>query len=195
MREDYPPDELARRYGVVVHHVKHLSEVPAEVLGRRDWFRGPGGHGAVCGNEVWFVWGEGPRDPELLSPYHFHEVVHAIVDVPTHWLDSVYESFVLLNFERALARILVKPRCVVSYSNIVAYQEETVVNELGDTLVDVGYSSDLWKRGYRYCEEIGILDAKHRPTWKRPTWPEYDIYGRWLEEVGFKETNGARRNE
>ena len=178
----YPPRIFAERYGITVHDLYTEEE---SLVARRDrpeahFFSWSGGFCTET-KEVWFC--QYPPRDVLCVARHFHEVAHCVTGSPVDPVDTVYENFILLQFERAVAKALVKRG--VLYDAILEYQGTTELHT-GETL-DSSYTGmgHEWRTGFKYCRELGVLDRWNRPTWQWPQWPEHDIYGRWAEEVGL----------
>lgn len=167
---------VASRYGITVKWVDQQGAVPRTL-------RGPKGHG--CSPEkraVYFV--DDKEFPyEHVAEAYLHEVVHVIVQCPwrKNWgIDSVPEDFLLLQFERALARSVCSTR---EFRRVVEWQKNTCVHmHAGDELwVNHKYRfSPEWKRGFQVARVLGLLDARNRPTFSWPDWKALVPYRRAL---------------
>jgi hypothetical protein len=167
--EARPAVQVAEKYGIRVRWVKSPSDVP-------HLLRGPQGHG--CSPErrvVYFVGG----DKYHYSPEgYFHELVHVIVQCPWKcWeIESIPEDFLLLQFERALARQTYDKRTL---RRVVEWQEETCVHmhhsdELG--MYSEYRRSKLWKYGFKVARVLGLLDEQNKPTYAWPNWKKLEPY-------------------
>jgi len=161
-------EQIATKYGIKVVWTMRAVDVPSE-------FRGPRDHGCdtrkrivyfIEDPENWTSWTSGPEA-------FLHEVVHVIVHCPwgVEWtIDTTPEDFVLLQFERSLARALYSKE---NFRRVISWQRDTLVfmhnfDEL--SVYPEYYRSKLWKRGYQVARVLGILDAENKPTFQWPNW-------------------------
>lgn len=74
-----------------------------------------------------------------------------------------------MQFERALARKVFSAEYLQRIEN---WQEDTEADATGEALgrLKTYRHCAHWKRGFALCRELGVLDARNRPTWSFPDW-------------------------
>lgn len=128
-------------------------------------------------------------DPSLRTVYlepgrevqeYFHEVVHTIVQPPWWNIDNTPEDFMLMQFERALARATLSKK---EFNAVVCWQEETQceITNGGPLRRIKNYDHHkFWRTGLDISRRIGILDTHNRPTFKWPDWKKIQKHKRSL---------------
>lgn len=171
-------EQIALRYEIRVKWVKERYEVPTDLQGPRE-------HGCDLKKRiVYFV--DDPETSWNAVPEAFlHEIVHVIVACPwgSRWsIDTTPEDFLLLQFERSLARQFYSES---DFRRVVTWQRETLVfmNNYDELGADPQYYlSKPWKRGYQVARVLGIVDDQNRPTFSWPNWKALRPHRRDLEE-------------
>lgn len=115
-----------------------------------------------------------------------HEVAHIITHIPGCDLALVRENYVLMQVERELARTMLTKK---EFKDVVAWQQVTTCNDDEDlyepNLGGKYWLDDVqWRDGYRRAQQVGLLDAKRRPTFQMPVWPAdaLNTYWAWMNE-------------
>lgn len=169
--------EVAHDYGIPF--VRDLSEDSSDTL---DSERSPapnGGYAILCtGAIAWKgIWQpKSPPDP-LDAAYAFHEMMHVLCTPPSlltrDGLDDLWEGWVLLPFERTLARRkLTRP----VYDEVIDYQRGTYVTDFIELSEWASVTrSAWWRRGLDTARLLGLLDPAGRPTGRRPDWSKIDV--------------------
>lgn len=161
---------VCSRYGV---KIVEMDEVP-------DALRGPRLAGcSVSMNQVFVP--RGWRDPVDAHDRQFcideepetyiHELSHIICQPPNGTISDVPEDWLLIQFERQLARYAMP----TTIQRVIMWQHETeaplvcapacVLSEFGN------YRRDpAWQRGFCLAQKVGLLDSHRRPTWRRADW-------------------------
>jgi len=156
--------EIARRYGV---GVEYHPEVP-----ETQKLAGSSGMGCDVERRVVLIEERvrGKEDPETL----LHEIVHVIVNPPGVGIEVIHEGWILLQFERALARQALTEE---EYAAVVDYQTATSIDLYEDDkwiciLDDAPEPEKLsfWQEGVARCQLLGLLDEENRVTWQPPDW-------------------------
>lgn len=117
-----------------------------------------------------------------------HDMMHLLLLPPKELVDPddalelVPEDFVLLQVERAVAKLMHAATC----HSVVKWQEETIVC-LFDELVGLApwdrelprvpnYEQNIaWTDGLVVARALGVLDDEGQPTWRWPTWTETTV--------------------
>lgn len=101
-----------------------------------------------------------------------HEIVHVIAQPPCVEITFMPEDFVLLQFERAIAKAIRDPEIL---RHVIIYQEGTTVPLI---CADGGWLGGVfdytrsrgWRAGFRRARELDLLDDRNRPTWSPANW-------------------------
>lgn len=175
--------EVAWRYKVPVITV---DEVPLELSGPRR------GYGCDPLKGCVYVDVKELRLADNFRPEAFlHELVHVLVHPPGHDIYRVEETWILLGFERCLARHTLGRddfRKVVEFQEMTEYEswdprtQKQVSEYLGDLRRPESHS--FWRRMLKRCRKTGILDKKNRPTWRRPNWRRLSETD-WEDDIGW----------
>ena len=155
---------LAKAYGIRIVRMPKFH-IP-------DAYRGPTGHGCdPIRKKVFIATDIGSRYETII-----HELVHVIVQPPwAQWtIKSTPEEFILMQFERCLARAFFDMEIVDS---VKAWQEETGLFIVGDREYpmrlgdfDRYWQTHFWRHGFALCRTLGLIDHQNRPTLKMPKW-------------------------
>ena len=126
---------------------------------------GPNGNAGMSLTErtVWYT-------QEALLQHVLHEIMHIVTNPPGEDHEYVPEDFLLMQFERCVARSLGKFIC----EQVIRWQLETVAPlivpeaALGEIL---NYEKTKpWLEGYERARRLGLLNGRNKPTWALPTW-------------------------
>lgn len=123
-----------------------------------------------------------------------HEVMHLITHPPGCHLNVVRENFVLMQVEREIARTIFGRG---QFLDVVSWQQVTIVSDDEQLFKDkrsYWRSRDLWLGGYERAQQLGLLDAKRRPTFRPATWPD-DPARFYFEWQQYYDVVGAYRIE
>lgn len=101
-----------------------------------------------------------------------HELLHVVLQPPFTHIDDVPEDFVLMQVERAIANHLVEdPK---ARRAVLKWQDDTIADRFAARMTYFR-TNPAWKRGYVIAQKLGVLDERHRPTFKNPTWENLDL--------------------
>lgn len=155
-----------------------MEMYPERVPGQRaPATAGPLGPGCDPSTRTLFVdpWELSRGVSESNRPEAFlHEIVHIIVQPPFWTIDQAPEDFILMQFERCLARCYFKDGV---RKRIKDWQAITVCTASDCSLQDVEdvtgtpyWNTIWWRAGYGFCERLGLIDGNRKPTGKYPDW-------------------------
>jgi hypothetical protein len=135
--------------------------------GRENKLNGPSGNAGMRLSEriVWFT-------KEATLPHVLHEIMHIVTNPPGISHEDVPEDFLLLQFERCVARTLGEKTC----AQVVDWQLETVapliVPEAALNEILNYEKTKPWHDGFERARRLGLLDNSNKPTWALPTWDD-----------------------
>lgn len=124
------------------------------------------------------------RDAKI--SHKLHELVHVITHPPGNFeVDAVPEDLLLLQFERALARVCVEAR--QDFADLIDYQLGTTAPNVvgGDDHLGKNHNYHRtfeWRRGFAFARRLGLLNITGRPTLKPAVWTPELIgeYSFWI---------------
>jgi hypothetical protein len=133
--------------------------------GNHGKLNGPSGNTGMSleQRKVWYT-------VEANLPQVLHEIMHIVTNPQGEDHEYVPEDFLLLQYERCVARTLGK----FSYEQVVRWQLETVapliVPEAGLGEILNYEKTKPWLEGYDRARRLGLLNVRNEPTWALPTW-------------------------
>jgi hypothetical protein len=112
---------------------------------------------------------------------HLHEMMHIITHPAGCKLSVVRENWMLMQFERELARKML-PNSM--FRRVVSWQRGTEASDNSELFAnkrEYWRDKGMWLDGRERAVEVGLLDKKGYPTFKYPTWPRdpFDMYSSW----------------